>query len=408
MNILLINHYAGSSLHGMEYRPFYLAREWVKQGHSVTVVTATFSHLRIRQDRACKSRKEEFIEGVRYVWLRTPRYHGNNLARVANIALFSLPLLTRRSNGLSKSRADLVIASSPHPFTIFGASKIARSHRARLVFEVRDLWPLTLIELTGLSRRNPLILAMQYAEEFAYRTSDHVVSLLPKADRYMMEHGMEPRKFVYLPNGIDVDEWRQLNQPLPALHEGVLRELRRKGFFIVGYAGSHSHANCLHTLIEASRILKSQPVATVLVGQGPEKDVLQKMADQACVKNVVFLPPLPKSALGSLFEAADVLFIGWKDLPLYRYGISPNKLLDYMMAGKPVIHATRAGNDPVAESGCGVSIPPENASFLAQAVLKLKDTPLSERTSMGLRGRKHVLEHYDYRALACRFLKKVV
>jgi glycosyltransferase involved in cell wall biosynthesis len=404
MNILLINHYAGSNIHGMEYRPFYLAREWVKLGHKVNIIAASFSHLRSKEPNINGKITKEVIEGIHYIWLRTPRYKGNGLGRVINMMTFSLMLFMQKSELICDGKPDLVIASSPHPFIIFGSLCIARSLNAKMVFEVRDLWPLTLIELGSMSRFHPFVIFMHWAEKYSYRKSDYVISLLSKADTYMNEQGMARHKFFYIPNGVDVAEWRQNVTPLPEYHQNVLTSLKREGRFIVGYAGGHGISNALDSLIEAARILESRPVTFILVGNGSEKKRLEQKVSYIRLQNIIFLPSIPKSAIPSLLEFMDVLFIGWLRSPLYRFGISPNKLLDYMMSGKPVIHATDAENDMVAESGCGISIPPENPEAIVNAVVRLLNMTDSEREHIGLKGKEYVVANHDYRVLAEKYL----
>lgn len=404
MNILLINHYAGSKTHGMEYRPFYLAREWVRLGHQVSIAAASYSHLRNHNPEVSGEISVESIEGIRYLWIKTPTYTGNGMRRVLNMLAFSVSLVMQKTVVLNGGRPDVIIASSPHPFIVFGARELARASGARLCFEVRDLWPLTLTEVSGKSPRHPFIAMMQWTENYAYSVSEKVISLLPKADGYMADHGMTPNKFVYLPNGIDIDNWQSCVQPLPKEHTETLHELRRNKPFVVGYAGSHGAANALDSLVKAAALLRERPVAFVLVGEGIEKKALQDKTAALGLENVLFLSPVARASVPQLLEAMDALFIGWKNEPMYQYGISPNKLMDYMMSAKPVVHATNAANDLVGESGCGVSVPPEDPEAIAGAVGTLMDMTVPERAEMGLKGRQYVVAHHDYRVLAGRLL----
>lgn len=403
---MIINHYAGSKIHGMEYRPFYLAKEWVRLGHKVSIVAASFSHLHSQSPNINGDITEEVIEGIRYFWIKTPKYRGNGIGRVLNMLVFSWMLFRHKSKIMFSCNPDLVIASSPHPFTIFGASKIAHTSKAKLFFEVRDIWPLTLIELGGMSRFHPFVMLTQWAENFAYRVSDRVISLLPRSESYMKEHGMAAEKFIYLPNGIDIIEWQNDHKaPATILHASMLSQLKQEGKFIVGYAGSHGMANGLYTFIEAASLLQSQTIVFVLVGQGPEKKNLQQKVLQAGMKNVLFLPSVQKSHIPGLLSFMDVLYIGLKDESLFRFGVSPNKLMDYMMAAKPVIHAIKAGNDMVSECGCGISVPPENSEAIAKAVIQLMGMTPTERKKMGLRGKQYVSTYHDYRVLAKQLLR---
>ena len=405
MNILLINHYAGSRNHGMEYRPYYLSREWVRLGHNVTVVAASFSHLRTRLPDLNGEITEENLDGIRYVWLKTPRYQGSGAGRVFNMLSFLRQLYGHCEEITTNRKPDIVIASSTYPLDIFPASRFSRKAGAKLIFEVHDLWPLSPIELGGFPRWHPFIVMMQIAENFACRHADRVVSILPKTGQHLADHGMAAHKFTHIPNGVDIEEWDGTTGNLQEPHGELLRKLRASGRFIVGYAGGHSVSNALDMFIEAAKIMEGRSVDFVLVGQGPQKKMLERKAESLGARNVFFLSPVRKEEVPSLLAGMDALFIGWKRTPLYRFGVSPNKLMDYMMAGKPVIHAIEAGNDMVADSGCGLTVPPEKPQAIANAVEQLMVMPVEEREAMGARGREYVLANHDYRVLARRFLQ---
>jgi glycosyltransferase involved in cell wall biosynthesis len=407
MNILLINHYAGSPKHGMEYRPYYLAREWGRMGHNVTIVAASFSHLRSKQPIVNGNISEELIDDIQYIWLKTPSYKGNSIRRVQNMLTFIGKLIALSRKLSKKFKQDVVIASSTYPLDIYPAYLISRFLKAKLIFEVHDLWPLTPMELGGMSKWHPFIIMMQIAEDFAYKKTDRVISILPKALDYMVSRGLACEKFVHIPNGIDIDEWQSFNEPLPPQHQETIERLKQEGKFLVCYAGSHGVSNALDYFVESAVYLKDLPIALVLVGQGPEKEKLQKYVVEHNLNNVIFLPPVLKNSIPELLSKMDILYIGWRRSPLYRFGVSPNKLFDYMMAGKPIIHAIEAGNDLVIESGCGVSIPPEDSCAIAEAIKKLMNMSSSEREKMGKRGREYVIDNHDYKILAKRFLEAI-
>jgi glycosyltransferase involved in cell wall biosynthesis len=390
----------------MEYRPFYLGREWLRLGHAVTIVAASHSHVRTQAPVFEGDLGQENVDGLTYLWLRTPAYQGNGARRAINIFAFVGQLLRYRQRILDISCPDVVIASSTYPLDNYPAHLMARRANARLVYEVHDLWPLSPIELGGMSPGHPFILVMQWAENFAYHHADRVVSMLPKAASHMQAHGMFPEKFVYIPNGICLDEW-QAQTPLPPSHKNVLQFQREKGHLLVGYTGAHGVANALESFIEAAQQCAAQPITFVLVGQGPEKSRLQEMAAARGLENVVFLPSVPKSVIPALLDSLDVLYIGLQKQSLFRFGVSPNKLMDYMMAGKPVIYAIEAGNDMVAESGCGISIPAENPLALAEAAIRLLNMSETDRSGMGNLGKQYVMQHHEYAVLAQDFLKGV-
>ena len=406
MRILYLNHYAGSPQHGMEYRPYYLAREWVRSGHEVQMIAASYSHVRTRQpDLGGAASRDETIAGIAYRWLATPAYAGNGIGRVRNIAVF-LARLWRESARWADWRPDVVIASSTYPMDIWVARRIARRARAKLVYEVHDLWPASPIELSGMSPRHPFIVLCQKAENDAYRDDDGVVSMLPKVERHMAEHGLDLRKLSIVPNGISLDEWEGDDgaelAPTLASH---LAALRASGRTVVGYAGSHGLPNALDTLLDAAALLREAHVSFVLVGDGHEKERLAKRVRDERLTNVAMFAPVPKAQIPRLLAAFDIAYIGWQRVPIYRFGIAPNKLMDYMMARRAVLHSVDAGNDPVAEAGCGVTVPPADPQAVADGLMALAARSSAERTAMGERGRAFVLANHTYPVLAQRFLE---
>lgn len=408
MNILLINHYAGSPALGMEYRPFYLAREWVRMGHDVTIVAATYSHLRLRQPGSRRDLAEELVDGVRYVWLTTPSYAGNGFRRALNIGVFMAKLLLRARTLRRRYAPELVIASSTYPIDNVAARRIAAGSGAPVVYEVHDVWPLSLVELGGMSPRHPFSRVMQCGEDDAYRHADTVVSMLPCTREHMEAHGMAPAKWTYVPNGVDPDEWNGPSEALPTEHARVLAGLRADGRFIVGYAGSHGVANGLGAFVAAGAALGGRPVTLVLVGQGPEKAGLERLAREAGSDHVVFLSPVAKAAVPTLLEAFDIGFVGWRRQPIARLGVSHNKTFDYMMAGRPVLYAVAAGNDLAAESGGGLTIEPESTDAIVAGIDTFVAMSPAEREAMGRRGRAFVLANHTYPVLARQFLDRTV
>lgn len=405
MKIILINHYAGSPRHGMEFRPYYLARAWRAVGHDVTIVAAAESHVRRKSPEMRGGRiVEELIDGVRYVWVETPRYSGNGIGRVMNIGTFVARVMNNRASIVGGQPPDAVIASSTYPLDIIPANAIARDANAALLFEVHDLWPLSPIELGAMSPGHPFIRVMQWAEDKAYRDADRVVSILPCTLDHMTGRGMAADKFAHIPNGVDGSEWTEGGAELPTEHATVLENARRSGRLIVGYAGAHGIANALDTIIDAAAVLRRDPVTFVLVGQGPEKAALERRAAELGLDNVHFLPAVAKASIPRLLAGFDVACLTLRSEPLFRYGVSPNKLFDYMMAGRPVLNAVDAGNDIVAESRSGISVRGENSTALADAVKAFMEMSADERDAMGVRGRKFVLEHHVYDVLAQSYM----
>lgn len=400
--ILLVNHYAGSLQHGMEYRPFYLAREWRRLGHEVLIVGASFSHVRTHQP----ARPAEVVEGVSYRWLKTPAYRGNGVGRVRNIASFCTRLGWAARSLAASFRPDVVIASSTYPMDIWPAARIARLSGARLIHEVHDLWPLSPIELGGMSPRHPFIRICQAAEDHACRHADAVVSMLPKVHEHLASRGLDLRRLHIVPNGVLSEEWNALGQPLPADLASHLAQEKAAGRLVVVYAGAHGLANALDALLDAAKRLGiSAGFSFVLVGDGPAREGLRQRVEQEGIARVRLFAPIGKAQIPTLLAATDIAYIGLQRVPIFRFGIAPNKLMDYMMAGCVVLSAIEAGNDPVSESGCGLTVAAGTSEAIAAGLRQLQAIPAEQRARMGAQGRAHILANHTWPVLATRFLQ---
>lgn len=399
MNILLINHYAGSPELGMEFRPFYMAKEWRKQGHKVLIVGATYSHLRKQQPNGGRQN----IDGVDYYWVKTNEYKGNGLGRIFSMFLFVFKLMFSCGKVWKEFIPEVVIASSTYPLDIYPSRRIARKYKAKLVYEVHDLWPLSPMELGGYSKWHPFIMLMQWAENYAYKKVNAVVSMLPKADEHMFEHGLPKDRFYCVPNGVVEDDWEKPLE-LSEQHTVLLEKLRFENKFLVGFTGAHGIANSLQTIIDAVAALENKNVCLILVGTGQEKNNLIEYVKKQKILNVYFLPPIDKLMIPSLLRKMDVLYIGLQNQSLFRFGISPNKLFDYMMARKPVIQAINAGNNIVREAQCGIDVEPENVEQVIGAINRLLDMTQEERNVWGENGYRFVMKNHTYNVLGKNFL----
>ncbi len=407
MNILYIDHYAGSPRLGMEYRPYYLSREWARSGHRVRLVAASFSHVRAHQPVVPAQGMSETLDGIEYAWIATPAYRGNGVGRVLNIWSFLKQLWNAAAGIVAEFKPDLVIASSTYPMDIWVARRIARMAGAKLVFEMHDLWPLSPIELSGMSPYHPFALLCARAERTAYRDADAVVSMLPKVHDFMSSRGLDLRKLTIVPNGISPDDW--IDDPA-ALREDVaacIAAARAAGRTVLGYAGSMGQPNALDVLIDAMARMRDVPVSVVMVGDGHERERLARRVADEQLANVHLFPPIPKNQIPSFLSAIDIAYIGWKRVAMYRYGIAPNKLMDYMMARCVVLHSVEAGNDSVADAGCGLTVAPESADAVIDGLRHLLAVPVDERRRMGERGRAFVLAEHTYPVMARRFLDAV-
>ncbi|WP_250150967.1 glycosyltransferase family 4 protein [Photorhabdus akhurstii] len=393
----------------MEFRPYHLGQEWIKSGHNIALLAASYSHVRTKQPKLIDNKKTtENINGLEYVWYPTPSYSGNGLPRVKNIFSFLRQIWFDSHNLVKKYRPDVVIASSTYPMDIWVAKRIAQKANAKLVFELHDLWPLSPIELGGMSPKHPFIQLCQFAENAAYKYADVVVSMLPNVQEHTKAHGLGLNKLHIIPNGVVIDDWVNQLTPLNSLLETLITAEKNKGHKIVCYCGAHGRPNALERLLKTASLLHDKPITFLLVGTGFEKENLIKESESLGIHNVIFFEPIPKTQIPTLLNKIDIAYIGLQKQSLFRFGISPNKLIDYMMAGKPILCAIDAGNDPVSEVNCGITVKSGKPEDIAQALLKLSELSTEELNQMGQKGKIYALENHAYSILADNFIKAII
>ena len=220
---------------------------------------------------------------------------------------------------------------------------------------------------------------------------------------YMVQHGMKPDKFVEIPNGIVLDDWKNPEE-LPKEHKAVLEKIKQEEKFVVGYFGGHALTNALDLLLDAAKEVRKENIQFVLVGGGVEKSRLMKRAEEEGIKNMCFLGAVSKKEVPSLVTYFDCSYLGVKNSPLYRFGICMNKMYDSMMAGKPMVCAVNTPDSAVERYQCGILISTVNAAQIAKAIEELEQMSNEERRAIGERGKQAVLKYFTYDILARKFL----
>lgn len=386
MNVWIINQYAVAPTEPGGTRHYSLAKELTERGHSVTIIAGGFNHA-TRQKTHLQDKelwRQENIGGVSFLWLSVPLYSGNSVRRLRSMLAFSIRVWKRL--GLSSlEKPDVIIGSSPHPFAALAAERLAARYGVPFILEVRDLWPQTLIDLGRLTNRHPLVWLLSVIERYLYKRSNKIITLLPKAVDHLMMKGVDAHKVVWLPNGVDLSLC-----PPPA-------EVTSKPVLTVMYAGSHGLANALDSILDAARILKQDGwqdrITFRLIGDGPAKPSLEKRAVAEQLGLVTFEKPVAKTEIYRVLQEADCFIMSLKDSPLYRWGISLNKMFDYLAIGRPIVFGANTPANPVLEADAGIVVKPEDSLAMANAIRTIAEMPIAERSDMGLRGRQYAEAH---------------
>ncbi len=392
MNIWLINHYALTPQHSGGTRHYDLAKELIKKGHRVTIVAASFHYVSNQEMKQYPEGKEmllETIDGVSFIWIKTRPYKGNGIGRVLNMLDFTKKL--HNISTISLTPPEIIVGSSVHLFAVYGAYRLAQKYRVPFVMEVRDIWPQTLIDL-GISKYHPFVLLLGWLEPFLYRKADAIITLLPKADQHIKKFAIKAQKIHWISNGVNLTPFEKGS---PSHHLNPSK-------FNLLYTGTLGLANNLEPLIEAARHLKEIPqIHITLVGSGPKLETLkQQVAD---LDNITFLPPVPKTEIPALLLEADAFFLALKDIPLYRFGMSMNKLFDYMAAAKPIVFATNIEENPVEIAQAGIQTLPDDVDDIVKAIRTLYNATKETQKTMGDNGLRYVSQHFSIPVIATQF-----
>jgi glycosyltransferase involved in cell wall biosynthesis len=401
MNIWILNHYAVTPDLPGGTRHFDFGKELVKRGYKVTIFASSFHYSLLKETKEYKQNDYivEDYEGVRFVWLKTFPYSRNDWKRVINMLSYSIRAY-KVAKRLNIEKPDIIIGSSVHLFAVFTAYLLSKKYKTPFIMEVRDLWPQTLIDM-GVPKWHPFVILLGILEKFLYKKADKIIVLLPKANEYIENLGIPSGKIVWIPNGVDLERFN---------FDIDNNDLRRdKKGFIITYTGAIGKINNLDILLEAAEILKEgySEIKFLLVGDGPEKERLVMIIGKKNLNNIEFNKAVPKREMAKIIYKSDALILLLRNSSLYRYGISLNKLFDYLASGKPIIFSSNSINNPVEEARAGITVPPDNPQELANAIIKLYKMSPEERKEIGMNGRRYVEKHYSIPNLVDK-LEKII
>ena len=391
-HLWILNHYALEPVGAGGTRHYSLAKHLRSWSWETSIIASSVELNTVRQRlQHAKSFKLESYDGVEFLWLKTPAYHGNGFERILNILSYTGRAICPRYTAMLHA-PDVIIGSSVHPFAAFAAERLARRKKVPFIFEVRDLWPQTLIDMGLLRSTNPLAIFMRIFEKWLYERADRIITLLPYAGNYIEPLGIDPQKISWLPNGVDLSKF-----PDP-------RPSNDRDEFALMYFGAHGRANGLENVLNAMNQIKSHLLPKIvtlrLIGDGPQKPKLISLAKKLDLKNVSFEPPVQKKAIPQLASEADGFVFNLINAPVFRYGISSNKLFEFMAAGRPIIFCCNASNNPVEAAEAGLTVKPDDPTVLAKAIEELVSLPLEKRYQMGQRARRYVELNHSFTSLA--------
>ena len=398
----IINQYASTPETGRAVRHYNLAKELAKRGHKVYLIAASYNHLLLTPPYLKDDYRIDDISGFKFVWIRMPRYaHSHSKIRVLNWFIFAWKIL--KLSKIISDKANTILYSSPSLVPFLGAYLLARKLNSKLVWDIRDLWPLTLIELGKISKLHPFILFHQWLENFACRKSDFIISNLPMVYNYLLKKGVKQSSFSWIPNGLSIDNFRKKN----FLNLKTKKQLPLKKF-IIGYAGSLGISNAPKPLLDAVLLTRNDKnIHYVLVGNGGLRKTIEEFILNNKLTNITLLNAIPKNEIPSLLKYFDICYAGFNKSSLYKYGTALNKLPEYFMSGKPILFSINSPYKPVNKAKAGFTVPAEDTKAIVRAIYKLKKMPLIKRKQLGKNGQNYAIKNFDYVKIA-KNLEKVL
>ena len=381
-NICFVNQFANTPDSAGHTRQYEIANYFSKKGYNVQLYASDFnlSKRKFTKIKGLKLIKKENIDNIDWYWLKVISYKKNNYRRILNQISFCLNLIIILgfNHILQKKRIEIIYASSPQLPAAFISFLFSKLIGIPFILEIRDLWPQVLIDQNRGNQKSIFIFVLSILENILYKYSDKIITLSKNSKEYIQNKG--GKNITWLPNGPELKYFKYSELP----KEENKFSLKRP--FKILYTGAHGESNDLNNIIETAKLLKELPIKFIFVGDGPEKFKLIESAKD--MNNVIFKDPIPKKNIPLLLKEADAILISLKDIKVFKYGISPNKLYDAYAIGRPIISTVEGSvNEEINKYNIGVTCKPGAPKSLANSIKKLLNLSRKERTQMGKNGR---------------------
>ena len=395
-NIWLINYYSYPPGTSSWRRHYDLGKELLKYGYNIDIIGGSFVHDRKKHilNKNEKYRIENHA-GLRYHILNGISYSGS-LMRILSMIEFMIKVFFYEKK--LKVKPDIIYCSCPHPFNGLISLYLSKKYKCKFILEIRDLWPETWVEMGAITRKSLIYKFFAWIEKLLYKKADKIITLMPGAFMYIEKLGIPKEKVEWVSNGVDLEEFDK-----NYFKEPVYKFDKSK--FNITYTGSIGIANALEELFEIAKDLREENIMFNIIGDGPLKDKYINYCRENNINNVKFYNPISKDKIPAILRESEVLMTFTKNSNLYKYGISPNKLFEYLASFKPIIFSGNVYNDVVKISNCGISVEAENKEKLKEAFSKIYNFSQNEREELGQNGRRYLEKNFTNKVLTNKLLK---
>ncbi len=402
MNVWIVNHYAIPPSMGGLVRHYYFSKYLQKKGHNVKIFTSSKIHntdINMIKDKSLY--KEEMEDGVEYTFVRSRDYKGNGLDRIINMIDTPFKMQKAMRCFYKKEKPDVIYTSSPDLFVAFFALLFGKMHKIPVVVEIRDLWPESIVEYNGMSRKNPIIQILYQLEKWIYKKADQLIFTMEGGKEYIKDKGWDKKinldKVNHVNNGVDLEEFA----------EDVKRyqiqdnDLEDEKFFKVIYVGSVRRANNIETLVNVGKELKQRgndKIRIIIYGDGTDRESLENRCKTEGLDNVIFKGKVEKKYIPYILSKSNLNILNYKQANTWKYGGSQNKQFEYLASGRPICSNVKMGYSIIRANDCGVEDNITSTKDYADVVVKYAEMP-EDRYKQECENAKKAAKEYDYHIL---------
>ncbi len=374
MNVWFFNHYAVPPWFYPLARPYNFAKNLTEKGFDVTIFAASSVHNSNKNLLdSDKQFRIENINNINYTYIKTCNYKGNGTSRIKNMFEYTFRLFSVTKQ---IKKPDVIMATSVHPLACVAGIIISKRYSCKCIIEIADIWPLTLVDMGKLNGKSIITKFMYKLEHWIYKKADKVIFTMEGGKDYIVDKGwsreIDLNKIKHINNGIDIEEFNY-NKENEIFSDN---DLNNESIFKVLYTGSMGQANALIYLVEAAKIIKEKGIKNIkfiLFGDGYQREQLEDYAKLNQLENIVFKGKVDKKYIPNILSKGNLNVFTGQNISLYKYGLSLNKMFDYMASGKPSVSNIECGYDLLKKYNCGITVKGGSSESLAEGILEFYD-----------------------------------
>lgn len=411
--VWILNHYATDMMAERGGRHYWLAQEIQKKGYEPVIFASNVVHNSDESIDLEQKLYKEFDEDVKFVLVKSTPYQGNGMSRIKNMLSFTKNVIkVGKQYAKNHGKPDIIYASSVHPLTLLAGEKLAKFFKVPCICEVRDLWPLTLVAYGAIKETSLIAKILYRGERYLYKKADAMIFTMAGGKQYIIDRGwdnvIDTNKVYHINNGVDLKQFQENCEKYTVVDDDLLRE----DIFKIVYTGSIRRVNNLGIITEAAKLLKDNTRIKILIwGAGDCVEELKKEIEENQLTNIEYKGIVKKQQVPYILSHSDVNLLHSDSkagqtggINLLQYGMSQNKLFEYLASGKPILSTMPVGFSLIEQFQCGVETQDVSTESIAKAMRSLSEMSAQEFEDMRKNAQKAAQCH-DFEVLANKLIQ---